>query len=280
MEKLNVYINKAIVMLMEYGPKVLLALLVLVMGLSIIKSAVRVLNSIFSQRKVDPTLTPFLINLVNWGLRILLLISVASMIGVETTSFVAVLGAASLAVGLALQGSLANFAGGVLILVFRPFIKGVYIDAQGEEGTVEEIDIFATVITTLDNKKVIIPNGALAGGAIENYTANRNRRVDLAVGISYDDDIKKACEVLKTMCDKNPKVLKHPETFVGVTEYGDNSINLTIRPWCKVEDYWDVFFEINEQIKYCLDENNLSIPYPQRDLHIISSKLPNGSLTN
>ena len=132
----------------------------------------------------------------------------------------------------------------------------------------ESINVFATTITTVDNRKVILPNGPLAGGSVKNYTANPARRVDLSVGIGYGDDIKKSCQILKEMCLKNPKVLKDPDVFVGVTDYGDNSINLTIRPWCQTEHYWDVYFEINEQIKYCLDENKISIPYPQRDVHI------------
>lgn len=268
MEKLDIYTEKAIKMAIEYGPKLVLAIAVLVIGLSVIKSVTRFVRSVLTKRQVDPTLSPFLTNLIGWGLKALLLISVASMVGIETTSFVAVIGAAGLAIGLALQGSLANFAGGVLILIFRPFRKGDYISAQSHEGVVDTIDVFATTITTIDNRKVILPNGPLAGGAINNYTGHSLRRVDLSIGIGYNDDIKKACQVLKDMCHKNAKVLKDPAVFVGVTDYGDSSINLTLRSWCKTSDYWDVFFELNESIKYALDEHKISIPFPQRDVHL------------
>ena len=272
MEKVDIYVEKIIKMAIEFGPKLFLALIILVMGLSIIKSFTRFIRNTMEARKVDPTLAPFIVNLFSWGLKALLLISVASMVGVETTSFVAVLGAAGLAVGLALQGSLANFAGGVLILIFRPFVKGDYICAQGFQGSVDTIDVFATVVTTLDNRKVIIPNGPLAGGPIDNYTAMDIRRVDLTIGIGYNDDIRNAIKVLTAMCANHPKVLKDPAPMVGVTDYGDSSINLTIRPWSKTSDYWDVFFDLNEQIKYVLDENKISIPFPQRDVHIYNEK--------
>lgn len=270
MKNIDVYIEKALKMAIEYGPKLFLAIIVLVIGLSVVKSITGFLKSTLTKREVDPTLTPFLVNLFSWGAKALLFISVFSMVGVETTSFVAALGAAGLAVGLALQGSLANFAGGVLILMFRPFTKGDYIDAQGFQGTVQTIDIFATIITTIDNKKVVLPNGPLAGGPINNYTSQKFRRVDLSIGISYGDDIKSALKVLKEMCEKHPKVLKDPEVSVVVIEYGDSSINLMVRPWAMSEDYWDVYFDLMKEIKYTLDENNFSIPFPQRDVHLFN----------
>ena len=269
-DKITEYIDQLVVMAIDYGPKLLLAILVLIIGLSIIRSVTSVVSTLMTKRNIDPTLAPFIVNLISWGLKALLLISVASMVGIETTSFVAVLGAAGLAIGLALQGSLANFAGGVLILIFRPFVKGDYIKAQGFEGVVDTIDVFATVITTLDNKKVIIPNGPLAGGPIDNFTGRDIRRVDLSIGIGYQDDIRDAIKVLTEMCAKNDLVLKDPAPMVGVTGYGDSSINLTIRPWCKKEHYWDVFFQLNEEIKYTLDANKISIPFPQRDVHIFN----------
>ncbi|MCB0377469.1 MAG: mechanosensitive ion channel [Bdellovibrionales bacterium] len=272
MENLTGHIDKATEMLIEYGPKLILAILVLIIGLAVIRSLSRFLAALLEKRKLDPTLKPFFVNLVSWGLKAMLVISVASMVGIETTSFVAVIGAAGLAVGLALQGSLANLAGGVLLLIFRPFKKGDFIVAQGEEGTVEKIDIFATVIHKLDNQIVIIPNGPLIGGVIRNVTGAQKRRVDLSVGISYGDDIKKACECLTQMCLAHPKVLKDPAPFVGVIGYGDSSIDLTIRPWTNTEDYWDVFFQLNEQIKSTLDQASISIPFPQRDIHMINHK--------
>lgn len=255
-----------------YGPKLILAIVVLFGGLWLIDKVTNLLISLFERKNIDETLRPFLSNLVGWALKALLLVSVASMVGVETTSFIAVIGAAGLAVGLALQGSLANFAGGVLILIFRPFSKGDYIVAQGDEGIVERIDVFATVLNRLDNQRVILPNGPLAGGMIRNATGENTRRVDLSIGISYTDDIRKACETLRQMCSKNSQVLQTPAPFVGVTEYGDSSINLTVRSWCKTEDYWDVFFALNEQMKYSLDEAGFSIPFPQRDVHLYNEK--------
>ena len=266
------YIQSMMVQLMYYGPKVLLAAAVLYIGLKLIDKVTSLLRRLFEKKNIDETLRPFLSNLIGWALKVLLLVSVASMVGVETTSFVAVIGAAGLAVGLALQGSLANFAGGVLILIFRPFSKGDYIVAQGDEGIVERIDVFATVINRLDNQRVILPNGPLAGGMIRNATGESTRRVDLSIGISYSDDIRKACQTLTQMCSNHPKVLKDPAPFVGVTDYGDSSINLTVRPWCKTQDYWDVFFDLNEQMKYTLDEAGFSIPFPQRDVHLYNEK--------
>ncbi len=265
---ISIYQDKIIEMIIEFGPRLLLAILVLFIGLSIIKSIVRFLNTIFVRRHIDPTLTPFILNVVGWVLKILLLISVASTIGVETTSFMALIGTAGLAIGLALQGSLANFAGGVLILIFRPFVKGDFIQAQGHEGFVQTIDIFATNITTLDNKKVVLPNGPLAGGTINNFTSQKTRRVDLTIGISYNSDIRTAIKVLTEMCSQHPDVHKDPEPWVKVCTYGDSSINLVIRAWTNTENYWPVYFDLNEQIKYTLDENKISIPFPQRDVHI------------
>lgn len=271
LENLDVYTEKAIEMTMEYGPQLILAIIVLFIGLSIIKSMSRFVEHVLGKRNVDPTLTPFLVNILEWGLKALLLISVASMVGIATSSFIAVLGAAGLAIGLALQGSLANFAGGVIILIFRPFGKGDYIEAQGEAGTVISIDVFATIIKTVDNKKVILPNGQLAGGVVKNFTGHEFRRVDLPIGISYDDDIREAAKALVEMCKNNDLVVNEPEPpFVGVTDYGDNSVNLIVKAWVRTENYWPAFYSLNEQIKYTLDEKKISIPFPQRDVHIIN----------
>ncbi len=263
--------NQAVTMGATYLPKLALALLVLIIGFFFIGKVNRLIQRVVKKRNLDPSLGSFLGGLLSWLLKGMLFISVASMVGIATTSFVAVLGAAGLAVGLALQGSLANFAGGVLILIFKPFKTGDYIIAQGEEGTVKTIDVFATILTTLDNKRVVIPNGPLAGGKMINVSAEETRRVDLSVGIGYDDNIKSAITALEKMCSSHNKVLQSPSVFVGVTDYGDSSINLTIRSWCKGEDYWDVFFELNESIKTTLDSANISIPFPQRDVHMIQA---------
>lgn len=251
-----------------YLPKVALAIIVLIIGNMIIGGLSRTLTRVLESRKVDATLTPFISSMFRWGLKLMLLISVASMVGIATTSFVAVIGAATLAIGLSLQGTLGHFAGGVMLLIFRPFKVGDYIIAQGEEGSVVSIDLFVTVLKRADNQKVIIPNGPLAGGLMRNVTANEFRRVDLAVGIGYDDDIDKAFNVLTDMCSKHAKVYKDPGPFVGITEYGDNSINLTVRVHCNTADYWNVFFDLNREIKRTLDQAGISIPYPQRDVHL------------
>ena len=198
----------------------------------------------------------------------MLLISVVSMLGVATTSFIAVLGAAGLAIGLALQGSLANFAGGVLIALFKPFVAGDVIDAQGFLGKVEKIEIFNTIIKTPDNQKVILPNGPLSNGPITNVTAEPIRRVDMVFGIGYDDDIKKAQGILLEIARNNTKVLKDPAPQVRVGELADSSVNFKVRPWCKTEDYWDVYFDITEEVKKRFDSEGVSIPYPQTDVHL------------
>ena len=255
-----------------FAPRLVLALVFLIIGLFLITRVGRLIDSIVKKKGLDPSLSSFLGGMLTWSLRLMLLVSVASMIGIVTTSFVAVLGAAGLAVGLALQGSLANFAGGVLIMIFKPFKTGDFIIANGEQGTVKKIDIFATILTKLDNRRIILPNGPLAGGTIVNVTAEETRRVDLTIGISYNDDIQKTLGILIDMCQAHPKVLKDPTPFAGVTDYGDSSINLTIRSWVKQADYWEVFYELNKILKPTLDAEGVTIPFPQRDIHIFNEK--------
>jgi small conductance mechanosensitive channel len=269
MEDVNVYADKALDYIIEHGPQVLLALITLFLGLWIIRLILKGVRKGFVKSKMDETLRPFIVSLISWTLKALLIISVASMIGIETTSFIAVLGAAGLAIGLALQGTLANFAGGILILIFKPYKKGDFIEAQGEIGVVKEIQIFVTTILTPDNKLVIIPNGAISNGNITNYTAAGKRRVDVVIGISYDSDIKRAKEVLLNVLQSDKKVLKDPEPAVTVLELADSSVNLAVRPWCTPEDYWDVFFGSTEKGKIALDQAGISIPFPQRDVHLI-----------
>lgn len=256
----------------DYAPKLIAVFFILIVGFFIIGRLNKLVHRVIIKRNLDPSLGSFLGGLLSWSLKGMLLISVASMVGIATTSFVAVLGAAGLAVGLALQGSLANLAGGVLILVFKPFKTGDYIMAQGEEGFVKQIDVFATILTTLDNKRVTLPNGPLASDKMINVSAEPVRRVDLSIGISYSDNIQTAVQALEKMCSSHSKVNSDPAPFIGVTDYGDSSINLTVRSWCKGEDYWDVFFELNESIKTTLDTANISIPFPQRDVHMITQK--------
>lgn len=269
MEDLNAYTDKAVEFIASYGPKVLGALVVLILGLLLISWITKLLRKGFIKAKVDETLVPFLASMVNITLKALLIISVASMVGIATTSFIAVLGAAGLAIGLALQGTLGNLAGGVMILLFKPYKTGDLIEAQGFLGLVEEIHIFITKLRSPQNELIIIPNGAISNGSIKNYTETGARRVDCTIGISYDSDIKKAREVLMGVMSAHEKVLQDPAPAVSVSELADSSVNLAVRPWVKPEDYWDVYFYIYEEGKLALDKNDITIPFPQQDVHLI-----------
>ena len=212
----------------------------------------------------DESLQTFLTQLIQWVLKIVLIIVVLGTMGIETTSLAAVIAAAGLAIGLALQGSLGNFAGGVLIMIFKPFKIGDLIEAQGEMGVVKQIEIFTTKVTGLSNKEIIIPNGALSNGNIINFTTEGTRRVDLVIGVGYDSDIKKTKEVLMNVLTSHPKVLKEPAPSVNVIELADSSINFAVRPWCNAEDYWAVYFGITENVKEALDTAGIEIPYPHQ----------------
>ena len=251
-----------------WGPKILGALAVLIIGLWIIGRIVSGLSRTMEKRGVDPSLRPFLTTLASVILKLLLIISVAELIGVKTTSFVAVLGAAGLAIGLALQGGLANFASGVLILIFKPYKVGDLVEAAGEFGQVQGIQVFNTILNSPENKQIIIPNGAVTAAPIKNYTVNGWIRVDIPVGISYNDDIKKAKEVMMEVMRNNPAVLKDPAPEVHVVELGDNSVNLQMRPYATAEDYWAAYFGCLEECKVALDKHGISIPFPQRDVHL------------
>jgi len=268
MDKMESLYMKGYELGLEYAPKLALAIITLIVGLWVIGAVSRLFVASMEKSKVDTTLIPFINNLLSWILKLLLFISVASMLGIATTSFIAVLGAAGLAVGLALQGSLSNFAGGVLIMIFKPYKVGDLIESQGHLGVVKEVQIFNTIVTSPQNKQIIIPNGIASNGSITNYTAEGELRVDLSVGIAYDEDISKAKNILLDVLNNHQKVLSSPAPFVGVLELADSSVNLAVRPFCKAENYWDVFFDINEQMKVALDNNNINIPFPQRDVHL------------
>lgn len=268
MEDLNSYTDNAIQFIIDYGPRVLGALLVLILGLWLISWITKIVKRGFRKGKVDESLIPFLASLVNWTLKALLLISVASMVGIATTSFIAVLGAAGLAIGLALQGTLGNFAGGVMILLFKPYKVGDLIEAQGYLGVVEEIQIFVTKLRSPQNELIIIPNGAISNGSLQNYSETDARRVDCTIGISYDSDIKKAREVLLEVVTSHPKVLKDPAPTIAVGELADSSVNLLVRPHCAPGDYWEVYFHVYEEGKIALDKAGITIPFPQRDVHL------------
>lgn len=243
---------------LEQAPKLALAIVTLIIGLWIIRGIGKFVNISMKQSNVDPTLIPFMESLVTWLLKVLLFISVASMIGIAPTSFIALLGAAGLAIGLALQGSLANFAGGVLIMIFKPYKVGDLIESRGQLGVVKEVQIFNSILISPQSKQIIIPNGAVSNGPIVNYTAEGKIRVDLTIGIAYNANIDQAKSVLMDVLTSNEKVMSDPAPFV-------------VRPHCLPEYYWDVFFDVNEAMKKALDTNNIAIPFPQRDVHLINS---------
>lgn len=253
---------------LEYSGKLTLALVTLLIGWWLISKLTGSIGRLLNMRQVDRALSSFIGSLVSIVLKVLLLISVASMIGVETTSFIAMIGAAGLAIGLALQGSLANFAGGVLIMLFRPFRAGDWIEAQGVSGSVDSIQIFHTTLKTADNKVVIVPNGSLSNGHITNYSRESTRRVDINLGIDYSSDIKQAREVLLDIA-KDPRVRQDPAPVVFVTGLGDSAINLSLRIWVATPDFWPVTFAFTEQAKERLSEAGIGIPFPQRVVHLV-----------
>lgn len=250
-----------------YAPKLVMAILTIIIGFWIANRIGRVISSALDKRGSDETLKNFLNSLVSTLLKVVVLISAASRLGIETTSFVAILGAAGLAVGLALQGSLSNFAGGVLLLLFRPFKVGDLIEAQGYTGVVKSINILVTSLETPDSKMVTIPNGPLSNGSISNYTTRGHLRVDLVVGISYGADIQQARNTILEVMKNDPKVLQDPAPSVNVLELADSSVNLAVRPYATVADYWDVYFGIQEKAKVALDQVGIEIPFPQRVIH-------------
>ncbi len=262
MEQAEVWMNKGIDFIVEYGPKVIGAILIYIIGSWVIKKLIKIVQVGMTKQEYDKSLQRFLLSLVKWALTIFLIITVISTLGVETTSFAALIAAAGLAIGLALQGSLSNFAGGVLIIIFKPYKIGDLIEAQGVLGTVKEIEIFTTKLITPQNKLAIVPNGAMGNGNIINYTTEGKMRVDTTVGIGYNEDIKKAKEVLLGVLTSNPKVLQDPAPSVNVSELADSSVNFAVRPFCKPEDYWDVYFATVEGSKLALDKAGIEIPYP------------------
>ncbi len=261
--------NQALEFAFDFGPQLLGALVALVIGLWIVGRISRGIKHLMEKRGVEPSLRSFLSSTIGVLLKLILFVIVAGMIGFETTSLVAVLGAAGLAVGLALQGSLSNFAGGVLILLFKPYKVGDLVEAQGEFGQVLEIQIFNTILANPNNQRVILPNGAVSNGSIKNYTTLGKLRIDLAFGIAYSDDIQVARRALLDVMNAHPKVLKDPAPGVHLSELGDSSVNLQVRPWATPADYWDVYFDIMEQGKVALDNAGITIPFPQRDVHMI-----------
>lgn len=254
--------------MMDYGIKIVGALVVLIVGLRIIKYIVKLTAKAVNKANIDHSLKPFLVSITNIGLKILLFISVISTVGVHTASLATVVGAAGLAIGLAFQGSLSNFAGGVLLLILKPFKVGDFIESNGHMGSVKEIQVFHTYLTTPDNKMVIIPNGSLANSNIINYSFNSDRRVDLLFGVSYSSDEDQVIKIIMDVIDKHELIKKDPEPMVKLSELADSSINFVVRVWVKKEDYWTVHFDLMRDVKKQLDQHGISIPFPQVDVNI------------
>jgi small conductance mechanosensitive channel len=255
-----------------YGLKIIAAIVIFVVGRWVARALRNATKKMMAKGNVDETLISFVGNLTYITLLAFVIIAALNQLGIQTTSFIAVIGAAGLAIGLALQGSLANFAAGVLMIIFRPFKAGDYIEGAGVAGTVEEIQIFATQLKTPDNKTIIVPNAKMMGDNITNYSAKDTRRVDMVIGVGYGDDLKKVREILEDILAKDDRFLEDPAPTIGVLELGDNSVNFAVRPWVKKEDYWGAYFDVTETVKRRFDEEGISIPYPQRDVHLYEHK--------
>ncbi len=264
----EVMLNKASELSLIYGSKLVAAIAVWIIGGWIIKAVMSTFRHMLEKGNTDPTLKPLLLSLGGILLKVALVISVLGMMGIEMTSFVAILAAAGLAVGLALSGTLQNFAGGAMILIFKPFKVGDVVEAQGHIGSVSEIQIFNTILKTPDNKTIIIPNGGLSTGSMVNFSTEAQRRVDWTIGIGYGDDLDKAKQIIKKLCDEDSRILKDPEVFIAVSELADSSVNFAVRAWVNAADYWGVYFEMNEKVYKTFDGEGLNIPYPQMDVHV------------
>jgi small conductance mechanosensitive channel len=255
-------------LLSSFGISLFIALCILVIGRQVIKIVIKVISSALERSNTEDTVRIFVTNLLNTLLMIVVFIAAINQLGIETTSIIAVLGAAGLAIGLALQGSLANFAAGILIVIYRPYKVGDYIQADNHLGTVNDIQIFSTVLRTPDNKLVVVPNGSIMNGSIVNFSNQDTRRIDMVIGCSYEDDIDKVKAVLTDIVAKDDRVLSDPKTRIAVSELADSSVNFIVRPWVKNPDYLDVMYSLTEEIKKRFDEEGISIPYPQSDVHI------------
>jgi len=254
-----------------WGINIVMALVIFIVGRMVSKMLVGILRRLLNKADVDDILIDFVCSILGAILLLFVIIASLNQLGVDTTSLIALLGAAGLAVGLALQGSLQNFASGVMLIVFRPFKDGDFVEAGGVSGVVEKISIFSTMLRTGDNREVIVPNGSIYGDTITNFSARDTRRIDMVFGIGYDDDIKKAQSILRELSDSDDRILKDPEVTIAVAELADSSVNFVVRPWVKSGDYWAVKFDFTEKVKLTFDEQGISIPYPQMDVHTSKS---------
>lgn len=266
--QVNTWLTNNSDLLIQCGVNVISAILILFIGNLVVKGVAGSVANVLKKKEMDKAVVDFIHGLVRYTLFIIVLIAALSRIGVQTASVVAVIGAAGLAVGLALQGSLSNFAAGVLIVAFRPFKSGDYVEIGGVAGSVDSIQIFQTVLKSPDNKMVVVPNSAVIGGAITNYSRHETRRVDMVIGVSYKSDLQKTKRVLRETLEKDPRILKDPDMTIGVLTLADSSINFVVRPWCKTSDYWAVYFDSMQAIKEALDANGIEIPFPQMDVHL------------
>lgn len=255
-------------LLVQYGVNIIAAILILFIGNLVTKAVANSVSRVLRKRQMDHAVVEFIHGLVRYLLFVIFLIAALGRIGVQTASVVAVIGAAGLAIGLALQGSLSNFAAGVLIVAFRPFKSGDYVEVAGVAGSVQAIQIFQTVLTTPDNKMVVVPNSGVIGSPITNYSRHEHRRVDLVIGVSYGSDLKKTKEVLRKTLEADERLIKDRGIQIGVSALADSSVNFVVRPWCKTEEYWSVYFDNLQAIKEALDENGIEIPFPQMDVHM------------
>ncbi|PID41172.1 MAG: mechanosensitive ion channel protein MscS [Proteobacteria bacterium] len=256
----------------KWGIKIITAVLILLIGHGLVKWLCKLFVKVMDKQQRDITLTRFIKNCLYYALMAAVIVAAAGQIGINTASFLTIIGAAGLAVGLALKDSLSNFASGVMLILFRPFKVQDLVTVAGATGVVQEITIFNTVLHTGDNQRKVIPNSAITGDVITNVNANKTRRIDLVYGIGYDDDIKEARKIFETIVNADSRILKEPKPTIAVSELADSSVNFVVRPWVASGDYWNVFFDLNEKIKLALDEAGISIPYPQQDLHLYQIK--------
>lgn len=268
MKALNFSPDILIEQILSYAPKVLGAIIVLIVGLWIVKLFSNLIGKVIRNSIIDDSLEGFLISLISILLKIMVYISSIGMLGIEMTSFIAILGAAGLAVGMALSGTLQNFAGGVMILLFKPFKVGDYISAQGHSGSIKEIQIFVTQLSTPDNKTIFIPNGPLANDSLINFSAQETRRVEWVFSISYGDDVEVAFEVLRTLLASDDRILNDPEPFMALSKLAESSVDITVRVWVKGADYWSVYYRMNEEVYKNFSVHDLRIPFPQTEVHI------------
>lgn len=268
----NISADKVLELVQNYGLPLVWAIIIFIVGRIVARIISNTVAKMMTKGKVDETLVKFAKNMIYIALMVFVILAALGKLGIETTSFAAIIAAAGLAIGLSLQGTLGNFASGVMLILFRPFKVGDFVEAGGVSGIVEEIQIFSTKMKSGDNKEIIVPNGQIIGSTITNYSAKETRRVDLVIGVSYEDDLKKVRAVLEDILNNDERILKDPAPTIGVLELGDSSVNFAVRPWVKSGDYWPVLFAVQENVKLRFDAEGISIPYPQQDVHFIKEE--------